>query len=65
MESVGSHGDRDHARRRLWRLRWGRQHGPAKDTDQITLITKATGGFWDAMIAGAKKYATDNRPRSS
>src|SRR5450755_3617038 len=30
--------------------------GPIK----ITLITKATGGFWDAMIAGAKKYQTDN-----
>jgi simple sugar transport system substrate-binding protein len=30
--------------------------GPVK----VTLITKATGGFWDAMIAGAKKYATDN-----
>jgi ABC-type sugar transport system substrate-binding protein len=30
--------------------------GPIK----ITLITKATGGFWDAMIAGAKKYDTDN-----
>lgn len=27
---------------------------------KITLITKATGGFWDAMIAGAKKYDTDN-----
>jgi ABC-type sugar transport system substrate-binding protein len=30
--------------------------GPIK----VTLITKATGGFWDAMIAGAKKFATDN-----
>ena len=27
---------------------------------KVTLITKATGGFWDAMIAGAKKYNTDN-----
>jgi ABC-type sugar transport system substrate-binding protein len=27
---------------------------------KVTLLTKATGGFWDAMIAGAKKYATDN-----
>jgi simple sugar transport system substrate-binding protein len=30
--------------------------GPIK----VTLITKATGGFWDAMIAGGKKYATDH-----
>ena len=27
---------------------------------KVTLLTKATGGFWDAMIAGAKKYASDN-----
>jgi ABC-type sugar transport system substrate-binding protein len=27
---------------------------------KVTLITKATGGFWDAMIAGAKKYAGDH-----
>ena len=32
----------------------------AKGKIKVTLITKATGGFWDAMIAGAKKYATDN-----
>ena len=27
---------------------------------KVTLLTKATGGFWDAMIAGAKKYETDH-----
>jgi ABC-type sugar transport system substrate-binding protein len=27
---------------------------------KVTLLTKATGGFWDAMIAGAKKYAKDH-----
>ena len=27
---------------------------------KVTLLTKATGGFWDAMIAGAKKFAADN-----
>ena len=27
---------------------------------KVTLLTKATGGFWDAMIAGAKKYASDH-----
>lgn len=27
---------------------------------KVTLITKATGGFWDAMIAGAKKYESDH-----
>ena len=27
---------------------------------KVTLITKATGGFWDAMIAGAQKFATDH-----
>jgi ABC-type sugar transport system substrate-binding protein len=31
-----------------------------KSKIKVTLITKATGGFWDAMIAGAQKYATDN-----
>ena len=33
--------------------------GPVK----VTLITKATGGFWDAMIAGAHKYASANKSR--
>ena len=32
----------------------------AKGKIKVTLLTKATGGFWDAMIAGAKKYASDN-----
>jgi len=27
---------------------------------KVTLLTKSTGGFWDAMIAGAKKYETDH-----
>ncbi len=27
---------------------------------KVTLLTKATGGFWDAMIAGAKQYETDH-----
>ncbi len=27
---------------------------------KVTLITKATGGYWDAMVAGAKKYQTEN-----
>src|SRR5664279_1241756 len=27
---------------------------------KVTLLTKSTGGFWDAMIAGAKKFAADN-----
>ena len=27
---------------------------------KVTLLTKATGGFWDAMIAGAKQYAKDH-----
>ncbi len=27
---------------------------------KVTLLTKATGGFWDAMIAGAKKYESDH-----
>jgi ABC-type sugar transport system substrate-binding protein len=33
---------------------------PAAAKIKVTLLTKATGGFWDAMIAGAKKYASDN-----
>ena len=31
--------------------------GAAQGKIKVTLLTKATGGFWDAMIAGAKKYA--------
>jgi simple sugar transport system substrate-binding protein len=27
---------------------------------KVTLLTKATGGFWDAMIAGGKQYETDH-----
>jgi ABC-type sugar transport system substrate-binding protein len=34
--------------------------GAAKGKIKVTLLTKATGGFWDAMIAGAKKYASDH-----
>ena len=34
---------------------------PASRTKiKVTLLTKATGGFWDAMIAGAKQYETDH-----
>ena len=32
----------------------------ATEKFRVTLLTKATGGFWDAMIAGAKQYATDH-----
>jgi simple sugar transport system substrate-binding protein len=32
----------------------------ASEKIKVTLLTKATGGFWDAMIAGAKQYATDH-----
>ena len=32
----------------------------ANEKIKVTLLTKATGGFWDAMIAGAKKYETDH-----
>ena len=32
----------------------------ANEKIKVTLLTKATGGFWDAMIAGAKQYATDH-----
>src|SRR6478735_2261450 len=34
--------------------------GAANEKIKVTLLTKATGGFWDAMIAGAKKYETDH-----
>ncbi len=34
--------------------------GPANEKFKVTLLTKATGGFWDAMIAGAKQYETDH-----
>src|SRR4051795_1364743 len=34
--------------------------GAAKEKIKVTLLTKATGGFWDAMIAGAKQYETDH-----
>lgn len=33
---------------------------PAPEKIKVTLLTKATGGFWDAMIAGAKQYETDH-----
>ncbi len=32
----------------------------ADEKIKVTLLTKATGGFWDAMIAGAKQYETDH-----
>ena len=32
----------------------------ANEKIKVTLLTKATGGFWDAMIAGAKQYETDH-----
>jgi ABC-type sugar transport system substrate-binding protein len=35
----------------------GSGSGAADGKIKVTLLTKATGGFWDAMIAGAKKYA--------
>jgi ABC-type sugar transport system substrate-binding protein len=38
----------------------GSGNAAAKGKIKVTLLTKATGGFWDAMIAGAKKYATDH-----
>jgi ABC-type sugar transport system substrate-binding protein len=31
--------------------------GAVQGKIKVTLLTKSTGGFWDAMIAGAKKYA--------
>ena len=34
--------------------------GAANEKIKVTLLTKATGGFWDAMIAGAKQYETDH-----
>src|SRR5215218_10149174 len=34
--------------------------GAATEKIKVTLLTKATGGFWDAMIAGAKQYETDH-----
>jgi len=38
----------------------GSGSGAAHEKIKVTLLTKATGGFWDAMIAGAKKYETDH-----
>ena len=38
----------------------GSGSGAANEKIKVTLLTKATGGFWDAMIAGAKKYAKDH-----
>ena len=38
----------------------GSGSGAANEKFKVTLLTKATGGFWDAMIAGAKKYETDH-----
>jgi len=32
----------------------------ANEKIKVTLLTKATGGFWDAMIAGAKQYEKDH-----
>ena len=38
----------------------GSGSGASNEKFKVTLLTKATGGFWDAMIAGAKKYETDH-----
>ena len=38
----------------------GSGSGASSEKIKVTLLTKATGGFWDAMIAGAKKYASDH-----
>ncbi|MFL5678081.1 MAG: hypothetical protein ACJ77X_10625, partial [Chloroflexota bacterium] len=38
----------------------GKGSGTSDEKIKVTLLTKATGGFWDAMIAGAKQYATDH-----
>lgn len=38
----------------------GSGSGATNEKFKITLLTKATGGFWDAMIAGAKQYETDH-----
>ena len=38
----------------------GSGSGASNEKFKVTLLTKATGGFWDAMIAGAKQYATDH-----
>jgi len=38
----------------------GGGNAAAKGKIKVTLLTKATGGFWDAMIAGAKQYAKDH-----
>jgi simple sugar transport system substrate-binding protein len=38
----------------------GSDSGAANEKIKVTLLTKATGGFWDAMIAGAKQYETDH-----
>ena len=38
----------------------GSGDGASNEKFKVTLLTKATGGFWDAMIAGAKQYATDH-----
>ena len=38
----------------------GSGSGAAHEKIKVTLLTKATGGFWDAMIAGAKQYETDH-----
>ena len=35
----------------------GSGSGAADGKIKVTLLTKSTGGFWDAMIAGAKNYA--------
>ena len=37
-----------------------RERAAANEKIKVTLLTKATGGFWDAMIAGAKQYETDH-----
>ena len=38
----------------------GSGSGATNEKFKVTLLTKATGGFWDAMIAGAKQYETDH-----
>ena len=38
----------------------GSGSGAPSEKFRVTLLTKATGGFWDAMIAGAKQYQTDH-----
>jgi simple sugar transport system substrate-binding protein len=39
----------------------GSGSGATQGKIKVTLLTKATGGFWDAMIAGAKQYAKTHK----